>query len=255
MSTFVLIHGSWHGAWCWEKLTPLLRQTGHQVQAIDLPGRGADRTPPSDLSLATYARRICAELDAATEPVVLVGHSMGGVPITQAAEYRPEKIQTLVYLAAFLPRNGESLVALAQQDTQSQLLPNLTFREDRGDHLVNTQATREVLYADCSDDDAARASQRLVPEPLAPVVTPVQTTPERWGRLPRVYITTLRDRAVGPLLQQQMYTASPCQHVLEVDTGHSPFLAAPDTLAQHLLAIAAQVAPSARPATPRPARG
>ena len=245
MSTFVLVHGSWHGSWCWQQVTPLLEQAGQVVQAIDLPGRAGDTTPLGEITLDHHVRRVLHALDAATEPVVLVGHSMGGVPITQAAERRPERIQALVYVAAYLPRNGEALVHLAQQDGQSVLLSNLTFREDCGDHLVNDEAVREALYADCSEEVAAWAARQLVPEPLAPVTTPVQLTAERFGRVPRVYVSTLQDRAVGPRLQQQMYTATPCLPVLTVNTGHSPFLAAPRALADQLLTAAAATQPTA----------
>jgi pimeloyl-ACP methyl ester carboxylesterase len=83
---FVLVHGSWHGAWCWEKVTPLLEAAGHVAVAVDLPGHGEDRTPPGDVTLSDYTDRICDVVAAQSGPVVLVGHSMGGGAITQAAE-------------------------------------------------------------------------------------------------------------------------------------------------------------------------
>ncbi len=92
MSTYVLVHGAWHGSWCWEKVVPLLEQAGHQVEALDLPGHGQDKTPIREITLAAYTNRVCETLDAQAEPVILVGHSLGGMVITQAAEERPAKI-------------------------------------------------------------------------------------------------------------------------------------------------------------------
>jgi pimeloyl-ACP methyl ester carboxylesterase len=131
MSRYVLVHGAWHGSWCWEKVVPLLSQAGHQVETLDLPGHGQDRTPFREITLAAYTKRVCATLDAQAEPVILVGHSMGGIVITQVAEERLEKIQTLVYLTAFLPQNGESLLQLARMNTDSLLTPNLMANEEQ----------------------------------------------------------------------------------------------------------------------------
>ncbi len=102
MSTFVLVHGSWHGAWCWNKLTPLLEREGHAVIAPDLPGHGEDWTPIPEISLQSYVDRVGEALDSAPEPAILVGHSMAGTVISQLAEQRPDQVAGLVYLCAFL---------------------------------------------------------------------------------------------------------------------------------------------------------
>lgn len=239
MSIYVLIHGSWHGGWCWDKVKPLLEKKGHQVIAPDLPAHGQDKTPVAEVTLQSYAGCICEVLDDQSEPVILVGHSMGGMVITQAAEYRPDKIKTLVYVCAFLPRNGESLLQLAQQDKETLILPNLIINEAQGYHSVKEEAIQEVFYQDCNAEDIARAKSLLVPaEALAPVATPVQTSDDNYGRIPRVYIESLCDQTLGPTLQKQMVTATPCQMVLSLDTGHSPFFAAPEALVAHLLTIA-----------------
>src|SRR5450759_3496618 len=93
MSTYVLIHGSWHGAWCWYKIIPILEQAGHKAIALDLPGHGRDWTAARDVSMQSYVESFCNILDAQPEPVILVGHSRGGIVISQAAEHRPEKIR------------------------------------------------------------------------------------------------------------------------------------------------------------------
>ena len=239
MSTYVLIHGAWHGGWCWEKVVPLLQKQGHTAVAPDLPAQGKDKTPIAEVSLQSYADRVCDILDAQPEPAILVGHSMGGMVITQAAEYRPDRIRTLVYLCAFLPRNGESLLQLAQTDTEGLVLPNLVPADDQQSATVRDETIKDAFYGDCSDDDVARAKSLLVAQPLAPLAAPVTTTEANFGRVPRVYIECLKDRAIPPPLQKQMYTASPCRKVIAMDTSHSPFLSAPEQLVEHLTSLPA----------------
>ncbi len=100
MSTFVLVHGAWHGAWCWEKVVPLLQEAGHGVVVPDLPGHGEDGMPISELSMRGYADRVIRTVDEQPEPVVLVGHSMGGIVVSLVAEARPDRLKKLVYLRA-----------------------------------------------------------------------------------------------------------------------------------------------------------
>ena len=121
MSHFVLIHGAWHGAWCWYKLAAVLRAAGHMVTCPDLPGHGVDRTPTADVTLASYVGRVVEVLDAALEPVVLLGHSMGGAVVTQAAEERPDRVRHLVYLAAFAPGDGQSVFQVARADPDDRM--------------------------------------------------------------------------------------------------------------------------------------
>jgi len=237
MSTYVLIHGAWHGGWCWDKVIPVLEHQGHKVEAPDLPGHGGDKTPLSKISLEAYVNRVCEILDAQSNPVILVGHSMGGIVITQGAEYRPDKISTLVYLSAYLPRNGESLLQLVHGDTESLLMPNTIMAEDKSSATLRDERIKEVLYGDCTDEDVARAKSFLVPQAGAPLATPVKTSEEKFGRVRRVYISCLRDRAVTPTCQERMYTNLPCERVITMDTSHSPFFSAPGELARHLLSL------------------
>lgn len=237
MGTYVLVHGAWHGGWCWDKVVPLLEKQGHKAVAPDLPGHGTDKSPISEVSLQAYADRVVKVLEAQSEPVVLVGHSMGGIIISQGAEYRPERVKTLVYLCAFLLRDGDSLLQVAQGDTEALVLPNLVMTDDQSSATVRDEAIKEAFYGDCSDEDTARAKSLLVPQAAAPFATPVHTTAENFGRVPRIYIECLRDRAISPSVQKKMYTALPCQRVISMDTSHSPFFSAPEELVAHLAAI------------------
>jgi pimeloyl-ACP methyl ester carboxylesterase len=239
MGRFVLVHGGFVGGWCWEKLVPLLEEAGHEVEAPDLPGSGDDNTPIPEVSLQAYADRISEVLDAQPEPVVLVGQSSGGVAVSQAAEQRPDKIHMLVYVGAYLLRDGETLLSAGENDTESLVLANLVMSEDGSSATIREDAIREGLLADCSDEDVERAKARFEPGALAPIATPVSLSEENYGRIPRVYIETLKDRAISPWLQKEMYERVPCQKVISMDTGHWPFYSAPEELAGHLTSLLA----------------
>src|SRR5919201_534684 len=102
MSTFVLVHGAWHGGWVWDRVAQQLQESGHKVLAPDLPAHGSDRTPAGQITLRHYVDHVVSCIDSCAEPVVLAGHSMGGIVISSAAERRPESIRALVYVCAFL---------------------------------------------------------------------------------------------------------------------------------------------------------
>jgi pimeloyl-ACP methyl ester carboxylesterase len=238
MSRFVLIHGAWHGAWCWYKVIPLLEHQGHEVIAPDLPGHGIDRTPTNRVSLKSYTDRICEILDAAEEPAILVGHSMGGIPVTQTAEYRPDRIRTLVYLTAFLLPAGMSLFDEARTHDDSLVPPNMVFSDNDPSYVnFRMEVLRETFYGDCSDADFTLARSLVTPQPQSPLLTPLQTTAENFGRVPRVYIEALQDKAIPPAAQKKMHANLPCRQVLTMDTSHSPFFSQPERLAGHLLSL------------------
>jgi pimeloyl-ACP methyl ester carboxylesterase len=239
MSTFVLVHGAWHGRWAWEKVVPLLEEAGHKVEAPDLRGHGDDKTPVPEVSLQSYADRVSEVLDGQSEPVILVGHSMGGIVISEVAERHPEKVRLLVYLAAFLLPNGKTLLETAQTDDETLVLQNVEVDEDKGIVTIREDAAREVFYGDCSEEDVERAKERLQPQALAPFATPVGVGEENFGRVKRTYIECLQDRAIGPATQKRMYTELPCEKVISMETSHSPFLSVPEKLVSHLVSLAA----------------
>ena len=237
MATFVLVHGAWHGAWCWFKVIPLLEKRGHTVIAVDLPSHGTDRTPTRDVSLELYAECVCRVLDACREPVMLVGHSMGGLVISRAAELRPAKIEKLVYIAAFLLPGGRTILEATSTEANARAMTDLVINEDGRAAAVKPESIRHVFYADCEDSEVALARTLLVPQALAVSVTPLSTKDENWGRIPRFYIECTHDNAIPIETQRAMVARLPCQRVITLATSHSPFFSSPGELSAHLLQL------------------
>lgn len=238
MSTFVLVHGSWHGAWCWEKLLPALRAAGHEAIAVELPAHGGDPADASDASFSGYVDRVGAAIHDADGEVILVGHSMGGHVVTQAAEYHSEAVAAVVYLAAFLPADGQALTDLDARAFDSSLPEHISVDDDRGVVRIDEAGAADVLYHDCAEADAAWAGSRLRPEPAAPRHTPVDLSDRNYGTVPRIYIECTEDRALPVAFQRSMHEGVGCEAVHRLETGHAPFLSAPAELAETLLAIA-----------------
>jgi pimeloyl-ACP methyl ester carboxylesterase len=234
MAEFLLIHGSCHGAWCWRDVIPALEALGQSARAIDLPGHGQDRTPVGEVTLDSYADAI---LDAIDTPVVLVGHSMAGFPITAAAEKAPEKIAHLVYLCAYVPTGGMSLIQMRQAAPRQPLLPALEKSADGLSFTVKPDMARGVFYHDCPEEAVAFAVPRLCPQPIAPQATALEVT-ERSRALPRDYIRCTDDRTIPPEYQVTMTEGWPDHRVHTLRTGHSPFFADPTGLARLLHDIA-----------------
>jgi pimeloyl-ACP methyl ester carboxylesterase len=123
MKTFILIHGSWHSSWNWHKVIPLLEAKGHRAIALDLPGMGRDKTPIEQVRMKSTVDLICRRMDEIEGKVILVGHSKNGIMISQAAEYRPDKIEKLVYLAAYLIPSGKTQSEYSALDQAGMLKP------------------------------------------------------------------------------------------------------------------------------------
>jgi pimeloyl-ACP methyl ester carboxylesterase len=243
MSTFVLVHGAWHGGWCWSKVAPLLKEEGHTVLTPDLPGHGEDRTPVGEITLKKYVESVVEQLDLQPEPVILVGHSMGGLVVSEVAEQRPAKIESLVYVCAFLLRDGETLGGVAERDEKALVMPNLVVSDDHVSATLKENIIRPTFYTNCSSEDAAWAQSRLVPQALGPFMTPLKLTESGFGRVPRYYVECARDRAISIGIQKEMHAASPCRSVRTLDTDHSPFLSTPRELASILLSVNGTLSP------------
>jgi pimeloyl-ACP methyl ester carboxylesterase len=228
VSRFVLVHGAFHGAWCWELVVSRLQSSGHAVVAIDLPGSGADDTPPGEVTLESCAERV-AETVRDGEPAVLVGHGMGGVAITQAATIARDHIARLVYVCAFLPRDGESAQSLAStpEGDGDQIRAGMVVEGEQA--VLPEDDARVACYGTSSPQRANWAVDRIGPQPLAPLRTPVSLG-GGIDPIDRHYILAAEDRAIPPALQRKMAHDNPCREIAELGTDHAPFLSAPDEL-------------------------
>jgi pimeloyl-ACP methyl ester carboxylesterase len=240
--SFVLVHGAWHGAWCWEKLVPLLREQGHDVSAVELQGLGAARLPVEQINLGVYTKRVTDALDAQSGRTVLIGHSSGCLAASQAAEERAEKIRTLVFLSGFVAANGEAHRALVGADPGQKVSPVLLVDFRPGTKIplqtrIDTSkpdAVQLAFYNDCSEADARAAISRLVPEPAAPSGQPLRLSAERFGRVDKIYIHCTRDNAISLARQREFAAKWPLRRTVTLESGHSPFLSMPARLAQVL---------------------
>jgi pimeloyl-ACP methyl ester carboxylesterase len=234
----LLVHGAWHGAWCWERVVQALAARGIEAHAVELPGHGSSALPLG--GLADDARAVRAALDALPAPVVVCGHSYGGCVITEAAAGHPA-VAHLVYLAAFMPDADETLTDLIQSASSSvsgeeaagdlapALLPALVPHPD-GTVTVDAAGAVEAFYGSCAPDVAAWAAARLVPEAGASFVA--RPAGVAWRTLPSTYVICTRDRALPPALQRRL--ARRAGESLEWESDHSPFLHASARLASLL---------------------
>jgi pimeloyl-ACP methyl ester carboxylesterase len=237
--TFVLIHGAWFGSFAWKKITPLLEAKGYKVIALDLPGYGNDKRPSATITLDDYVQKVVQAVNPLKEKVILVGHSMGGAVITQASEVLgPEKVQKLVFLDAFLLKDGESIFAQVEKMNESSKASGtstvqtpaseyLVFSEDGKSCLVAPNMMTEVFCHDCSPEDKAMVRAHTTWQPVATLATPVHVSDKRYGIIPKFYIqcTQSRDLDRTSILQNV-----PCQKVYKLPSSHSPFFSMPDKL-------------------------
>lgn len=240
MASFVLVHGSWQGAWAWAAVVPLLELAGHTADAVDLPEAWSSR-PAAAITLAAITEPVVAAIDRAAPPVILVGHSGGGVPVATACEARPERIAAAVYLCAFLLVDGESI----EDFYRARQAPSMRGANRRAalsaDGLwstVDPADALELFYHRSPPALARAAAARLTPQPTVQSRTPVQLTAARFGRVPRYYIEAQQDRSVHLELQRAMHARQPCREVFALDTDHAPQLSAPGALTAILLEVA-----------------
>jgi pimeloyl-ACP methyl ester carboxylesterase len=236
MARFVLVHGAFAGAWIWGPLMDRLKAAGHSVEAFDLPGLGDDHTPPSEVTLDSCAARLCEVLAAGSEPAIVVGNSMGGIIATQGAARCPEHVAALVYVSAFLPTDGQSLLDLTKlpEGAGDQVQANIVIEGEPPVAIMPAAASRHALYGACAEDVSAWAIARQRPQPVAPFAMPVSIPPGALEGINRYYVLCTRDRAIPPPLQRRMIAENVCAEVVELDTDHTPHLSMTGELAKAL---------------------
>jgi pimeloyl-ACP methyl ester carboxylesterase len=211
----VLVHGAWHRASCWNKVTAGLRERGIAAEAVDLPFGG----------LAADAAAARARIAAAGEGAVVVGHSYGGIVISAAASGL-RNVRHLVYLCALMLAEDDDLGALMTEHP----LPLLGhLRVEAGLTSIDPVGAAEVFYADCTRDDAAAAVAQLRSMPMPAADVAVRPA---WRDAPSTYVLCTEDAAIAPALQRRM--SRHAAHVVEWPTSHSPFFSQPERIVRLL---------------------
>jgi pimeloyl-ACP methyl ester carboxylesterase len=234
--TYVLVHGAWADMHAWDAVKPLLEASGNKVIAVNLPGHGADTT--RGVTLNSYVDAVANAINAQPGKVALVGHSMAGMAVSAVAERIPEKLEKVVYVAAYLPRDGDSLLTWGNSDTTSLVGHNMVFAPDYSSATIKTDLLAAAICADCPQPVKDAIVQYHKAEPLAAFAAKVALSADKFGSVPKYYIHTAEDRAVTYALQQRMVAAN--GHVAQVytlHTGHLPFLSQPQEFVKILTSI------------------
>ena len=228
-ATIVLVHGAWHGPWCWQRVTPLLDDAGIVWTAVDLPTCNPQPNEPA--TLADDAAVVRGALDMLDGPTIVLGHSYGGAVVTQACDH--PAVRRIVYLAAFLPDVGESVLSLATSGEPNPALFRGMQTDADGWSTLTDDCADNVFYNDADSATRAWARARLR-SMRGGSADPVTTA--AWSSVPTMYLLTTADRAVLPSWQRTM--SRRCTEVIELPTGHSTFAVRPDLLCQHLIETA-----------------
>jgi len=213
--TVVLVHGAWHGPWCWSEVERLLADEGVDVLTVDLPSVGEDTTALGDLDDDAAAVR--AVIDSVDGPVVVVAHSYGGAPTTQGAA-GADNVQHIVYLTAFMLDEGESLFGLV-----GGVAPDWWQIAEDGASLLPARP-EELFFNDVSEEATRASVDRLAPHSMAAIKAPVSAV--AWRDVPTTYVICDRDNAI-PVPAQEMLSGR-AGSVTRLDASHSPFLSMPD---------------------------
>ena len=232
-ATVVLVHGAFQDGAVWQNLTPLLEKQGHKIVVVNLPGRTGNPADVFAMTLEAYRDAVIKSIGEGTDKAVLVGHSFGGFTISSVAEAIPARVDTAIYVAAYLPQNGESMQSLAQLDKGNKFTQeNFVIAKDFSVASILERDRGLIFCEECSDEQKATLLSMMVDEPLKPVGSPIALSDAAFGSVRKAYIATKRDNAVSRSLQQVMIDRAKLASLIEIDTGHSPAISAPEALAE-----------------------
>jgi len=235
--TYVLVHGAWMAPYSWETVSKQLKKAGAHVIVVELPGHGTDTTAPQTLSIDVYRDKVIAEMNKVDGPVILVGHSLAGMVISEVAEKVPGKIEKLIFVGAYLPANGQSLLDLANTDAKALLGPSIIPSADKLTLDVKHENIVNIFCADSSPETQALVLKNYKPEPAIPFTNKVVLTDNNFGKVKKYYIHTLQDHVIGIDLQNQMVATAGITNVYSLESSHTPFLSMPDKVTALLLQI------------------
>jgi pimeloyl-ACP methyl ester carboxylesterase len=238
MATFVLVHGGWHGGWCWKYVTPLLRAAGHAVFTTTLTGVGerAHLARP-DTGLETHIQDVIGVFTYEDlHDVVLVGHSLGGPVITGVADRIPERLAHLVYLDASVPRDGQADVDCYPPEFGARAWAEGLRAE--GKHVISPIA-EEQPFGITNQEDVRWLTAKLTPHPIQAFLDPIHLkNPSPQVKTRTFIVCTMADPAWTSV---ERACSEPGWHVHELPTGHDAMVIAPQALVDVLLSIVKRV--------------
>ncbi len=236
MSHYILLHGAWEESRMWDDVSPILQQNGHTVTAIDLPGHGTNKQLGPAVTTSAYKQAVLAVIAPLDHQVILVGHSMNGTLISQVAEQIPEKIERLIYVTAFLLKDGGSVLEAMQSDPAGEVLPEIIFSNDQAYATLPEPALRKIGFHDIEES----AIPRLLPmmaewQATEPFMAKVELSQKNFGSVPKTYIPAGMDKMVSPAFQDTMIANWEVDSVLDLKSGHFPAFSQPEKLSTLLL--------------------
>ena len=240
----IMVHGAWLWGGCFFKLANLLGAKGFPVVAPDLLSHGfREESYDSFTTIEEYASPVESLLQKAQEPVILLGHSMGGVTLTYLGEKYPDKIKRLIFVSAFMIPNGRRANDYIKEKCRSH--PSMDFFEIISEvndgkglklDLSREDLVKEAFFTGCSEKDLSVALKNLLPiTSTVPDMLVSAITRERFFCIPRTYIECTQDKAIPIELQRLMISQVPGSEVLSIPSGHAPYFSHSEILSELML--------------------
>ena len=246
MATFVLVHGAWHGGWCWWKVEPLLRRSGNSVYAPSLTGMGdrahlARYMAPATIDLDLHIKDVQQLLESeGLEEVVLVEHAYAGMVITGVAEVCPQRLAHLVYVNGVVPLDGEAMVDQLDAVRGPEFTTRIRVTIDNGEGFLPPPTTADEIrqrWAIADPEDQSWVLPRLCPQPSASFAQPVRLGSSEAQEIPRSFI--LSSESGFDTVAERARQSGWGLH--QLDTGHDPMITKSQDVAEILLKIAGGV--------------
>lgn len=242
MATFVLVHGAWHGGWCWWKVEPLLRQSGGSVYAPSFTGMGershlAGYIDPAAINLDLHIKDVWELLESeGLEEVILVGHAYAGMVITGVAEVCPQRLDHLVYVNGVVPRDGEAMVDQLDAVRGPDFTARVRAAIDNREEFLRPPSTVEEIrrrWGITDPEDQSRVLPRLRPQSVASFAQPVRLGSSEALEISRSFILS-RESGFDPVAERVRQSD---WGLYQLDTGHDPMITKPREVAEILLRI------------------
>lgn len=233
MANLLLVHGAFHDARCWSRLTPYLERQGHYVCAVDLTGQGEGRRKnPFRITMIDYRNDVIEAAEHFGGQLTAIGHSLGGFIISAAAHERPNLFHRLVYIASPVPKGNCSALGTTRGGQGSSILKSFRLSVVSGSARFDRDKGIRYFYHDCSPADQEAASNFMVPQPLRPLLSRTAFTDDGLSSIPKYYIECLDDRAMALALQREMQSRYDFKRVLSIGSSHSPYWSQPKRLSR-----------------------